>query len=82
MMGPGTAEKTEVAATETYAGQHKLIICYDIPDNKRRLRVSWLLEAYGSRVQKSVFETVLNDRGVFQLQRTYNVLQKGCLLAG
>lgn len=32
------------------------VICYDIPDNKRRNRVGKLLEGCGNRVQKSVFE--------------------------
>jgi CRISPR-associated protein Cas2 len=33
-----------------------VVICYDIPDDKRRNRVGKLLEGYGERVQKSVFE--------------------------
>jgi CRISPR-associated protein Cas2 len=43
------------------SGQHKLIICYDVSDNKRRTKLSWLLESYGARVQKSVFEAVLTE---------------------
>ncbi len=38
------------------------LVCYDIVDDRRRTRVSKLLEAYGLRVQKSVFELVLNPR--------------------
>jgi len=33
-----------------------IVVCYDIPDDKRRTRVSKALEGYGYRVQKSVFE--------------------------
>lgn len=33
-----------------------LLIAYDIADNKRRNRLSKLLEGYGRRVQESVFE--------------------------
>jgi CRISPR-associated protein Cas2 len=33
-----------------------VVICYDIPNDKRRNRVSKLLEGFGTRVQKSVFE--------------------------
>lgn len=33
-----------------------VLVVYDIPDNKRRLRVSKVLEGYGRRVQESVFE--------------------------
>ena len=29
---------------------------YDIPDNKRRKRVADILESYGDRIQRSVFE--------------------------
>jgi CRISPR-associated protein Cas2 len=35
------------------------VITYDIPCNKRRKKVSDLLEGYGTRVQYSVFECVL-----------------------
>ena len=33
-----------------------LVVCYDIPDDKRRNRISDILEGYGERVQFSVFE--------------------------
>jgi CRISPR-associated protein Cas2 len=35
------------------------LICYDIVDDRRRTKVAHLLEGYGLRVQKSVFEAVL-----------------------
>jgi CRISPR-associated protein Cas2 len=35
------------------------LITYDIPSNKRRKKVSDLLEGYGQRVQYSVFECML-----------------------
>lgn len=35
------------------------LICYDIISDRRRDRVSRLLEGYGLRIQKSVFECVL-----------------------
>ena len=38
------------------------LICYDIVNDSRRNKVSKLLEAYGLRVQKSVFECVLDDK--------------------
>jgi len=38
------------------------LICYDIVNDSRRNKVSRLLEAYGLRVQKSVFECVLDDK--------------------
>ena len=44
------------------------LICYDITDDRRRTRVAKLLEAYGLRVQKSVFECVLDERHRERLQ--------------
>lgn len=38
------------------------IVSYDIPDDKRRLRVAKLVLDYGTRVQYSVFECNLDDR--------------------
>ncbi len=44
------------------------VIAYDIPDDKRRLRVARLLERYGERVQYSVFEMYLTVAEWQQLQ--------------
>jgi CRISPR-associated protein Cas2 len=33
----------------------RLLVCYDIPSDARRLRLSRVLESYGDRVQYSVF---------------------------
>jgi CRISPR-associated protein Cas2 len=38
------------------------LVCYDIVSDTRRSKVSKLLEAYGFRVQKSVFECVLDEK--------------------
>lgn len=43
------------------------IIAYDISDDHRRLEVSHTLEAYGERVQKSVFECELTATELKQL---------------
>ncbi len=37
------------------------LVCYDIVSDTRRSKVSKLLESYGLRVQKSVFECVLDE---------------------
>ncbi len=34
----------------------RFVVCYDIADDKRRQRVSQILDAYGDRIQGSVFE--------------------------
>jgi CRISPR-associated protein Cas2 len=36
------------------------VVAYDIPCDKRRKKISDLLEGYGQRVQYSVFECVLS----------------------
>ena len=33
-----------------------VVVCYDIPDDRRRERLAKTLEGFGYRVQKSVFE--------------------------
>ena len=38
------------------------IVSYDIPDDKRRNRVAKTLLDYGSRVQYSVFECIMDDK--------------------
>ncbi|MUG95444.1 CRISPR-associated endonuclease Cas2 [Scytonema sp. UIC 10036] len=38
------------------------LVCYDIVSDTRRNKVSKLLESYGLRVQKSVFECVLDEK--------------------
>ncbi|UIE39266.1 CRISPR-associated endonuclease Cas2 [Leptodesmis sichuanensis] len=45
------------------------IVTYDIPCDKRRKKVSDLLEGYGRRVQYSVFECVLTTGKYDELQR-------------
>lgn len=38
------------------------LVCFDIVEDKCRYRVVKILLKYGSRVQKSVFECILNDK--------------------
>ncbi len=45
------------------------IITYDIPSDKRRKKVSDLLEGYGRRVQYSVFECRLEQQQYQDLKR-------------
>lgn len=45
------------------------IIVYDIPDDKRRKKVSDLLEGYGKRVQYSVFECILTQAKYDELRQ-------------
>lgn len=45
------------------------VVTYDIPSNKRRKKVSDLLEGYGRRVQYSVFECLLSAKKYAELQK-------------
>ncbi|HIK13503.1 MAG TPA: CRISPR-associated endonuclease Cas2 [Oscillatoriaceae cyanobacterium M33_DOE_052] len=49
------------------------LICYDIVDDRRRQRVAKLLETCAVRVQKSVFEAVLDEK---QYEQLHNRLLK------
>jgi CRISPR-associated protein Cas2 len=40
------------------------IVSYDIPDDKKRLRISKTLRDFGTRVQYSVFECIIDDKGL------------------
>ena len=42
--------------------RYLIVIIYDIIDNKRRLKLSKLLQGYGKRVQRSSFECQLTRR--------------------
>jgi CRISPR-associated protein Cas2 len=38
------------------------IVSYDIPDDKRRIKVAKILLDFGERVQYSVFECIMDDK--------------------
>lgn len=45
------------------------VISYDVTDNKRRLKVSNILDDYGDRVQYSVFECILGGKKYDEMVR-------------
>ena len=53
--------------------KYKVLIIYDITEDKPRIKLSKLLSSYGIRVQKSAFEASLNkkqyEKLVFELDR-------------
>ena len=53
--------------------QGLVVVCYDVRDDRRRLRVSRVLEGHGERVQESVFECWL---GPDQLERLQDALSR------
>lgn len=46
-----------------------VVVVYDIPDDKRRTKLSDFLEGYGRRIQYSVFECFLNLNEMQQLHK-------------
>lgn len=46
-----------------------VVVVYDIPDDRRRLKLANFLEGYGRRVQYSVFECFLSLDEMRQLYR-------------
>lgn len=47
----------------------RIVISYDISDNKRRRKIAKILEGYGYRVQYSIFECDLDARKLRQLKK-------------
>src|SRR5438128_477159 len=54
-------------------GVMSYVICYDIPSDRRRVKLSKLLDGYGRRMQYSVYEVVVDgvvfDKLVEQVER-------------
>lgn len=44
-------------------------ICYDIRDDRRRIKIAKMLEGFGERVQYSVFEANLEPKELDRLRR-------------
>lgn len=59
------------------SNQSFYLVCYDIVKDSRRNRVSKLLEAYGCRIQKSVFEILVDKvqykKLKYRLERMLNL---------
>jgi len=50
-------------------GKQFLVVAYDIPDDRRRQRLHHRLEGFGTPVQYSVFECLLEAKDVARLKR-------------
>jgi CRISPR-associated protein Cas2 len=46
-----------------------IVVGYDVSDDRRRNRIAALLEENGSRVQESVFECLLNEAEMRELEK-------------
>lgn len=51
------------------ASRGLVLVCYDIVQDDRRSRVASTLEAYGNRVQYSVFEVYVSQSTLRELRR-------------
>jgi len=54
--------------------EHFIVVSYDIPDDKRRAKVSKVLEDFGERVQYSVFECRLRQKDYQRMQERLRAL--------
>lgn len=52
--------------------EHFIVVCYDIPNDRRRTRLHKRLHDFGTPVQYSVFECVIPDH---ELARLYQAVQ-------
>jgi CRISPR-associated protein Cas2 len=50
-----------------------VLVVYDIPDNRRRLKLANFLEGYGRRVQYSVFECFIS---LDEMRQLYEQVQR------
>lgn len=53
-----------------------ILIAYDISDNRRLKQVAKLMEGYGERVQRSVFECLIDEHQLQVLMHTVKYLMK------
>ena len=57
----------------------RIVVSYDISDDKRRRKVAKIMEGYGFRVQYSVFECDLEPKQLIQSQHRVRPLVKAHL---
>ena len=51
------------------------VVVYDISENRERTKIDKLLQGFGRRVQKSVFECVMRKRDLKELEGKLNQLK-------
>jgi CRISPR-associated protein Cas2 len=54
--------------------QWYVVVSYDIVDDKRRSKVAKLVQRYGQRVQKSVFDCLLDEQRLLELRGKVSLL--------
>jgi len=53
-----------------------ILIAYDIADDRRLKKIAKLMEAYGERLQRSVFECVIGEDQLHALMHDVKLLMK------
>jgi len=54
-----------------------VVVSYDIEDDKKRFKVAQILENFGTRVQYSVFECIINEQQLKEIkEKTKNIIDK------
>lgn len=56
--------------------KHFLVVTYDMPDDRRRTRLHKRLQDFGTAVQYSVFECLVDDKELTRLKRSVNSIIK------
>jgi CRISPR-associated protein Cas2 len=56
---------------------HRFLIAYDIVDDKRRIRISTMLESFGDRIQYSVFIVDAKPAKLSRLSDKLHTLMSG-----
>jgi len=51
------------------AKTHFIVVCYDIPNDRRRTRLHTKLKDYGTPVQYSLFECLVSEQELQRMQR-------------
>lgn len=49
--------------------EHFVVVCYDIPNDRRRVKLHKALCNFGTPVQYSVFECVVDGKGLARMQQ-------------
>jgi CRISPR-associated protein Cas2 len=69
-------ESRKQVKPETATGKSFVVVAYDISDDKRRTRLHKKLKKYGLGVQYSVFECVLSQNQIKEVQKMIRTIIK------
>ncbi len=67
-------DNTQIGPTDM--AKHFVVVAYDIPSNRRRTKLHTRLKEFGTPVQYSVFECLVDDRELEKMRRTVDRIIK------